>query len=150
MELNEWKQKEFAALAGSFEGAEAIYVERPLILHVRVTNISFDNFGVKAKATDLLQPGMHRVSQSSFDIFFAWETFAFSKGEWDTPNIPQCRFHLFFGASVVRPAIQLAAEANRTGSIIDWDEFLAVVREYHQRGNRERAKPASSPDLHGT
>jgi len=150
MELHEWKRKEFAALAESFEGAEAIYVERPLVLHVRVTDISFDDWGVKAKATDLLQPGMQKIPQSPFDIFFAWEVFAFNKGEWDTPNIPQCRFRLFFDASVVRPAVKLVAEANRRGSIIDWGELEAVTKEYHQRGNRKRAKAAENPGKPGT
>lgn len=44
----------------SYEGAEAIHVERPGVFHVRISQICCDTWGVKAIATDLLTPGLQR------------------------------------------------------------------------------------------
>jgi hypothetical protein len=138
--LRDWNRQRFSGVCQSFEGAEAIYAERPLILHVRVTQVSFDDWGVKATITDLLSPGMHRVRQNPFEIASAWEIFSFSESDWDTPNIPECRNRTFFHPMVLHPALERAAEANRNGATIDWDEFLAVVRPYYQMKQEELSR----------
>ena len=113
--INDWCHEKFSSIYQSFDGAEAIYVERPLILHVRVTQVCFDDWGVKASITDLLSPGMHRLRRNPFQFAFAWMVFACGDNYWDTPNIPACRSQLFFHPIVIRPALELAAEANRNG-----------------------------------
>lgn len=137
-------RQRFSSICQLFEGAEAIYAERPLILHVRVTQVSFDDWGVKAILTDLLSPGMHRVRQSPFEIASAWEIFSFTESDWDTPNIPQCRHRTFFHPTVVRPALELAGEANQTGATISWDKFLTVVRPYYRMKEEELSRRLSA------
>src|SRR5215469_12512550 len=126
--ISDWRHERFSSIYQSFEGAEAIYVERPLILHVRVTQVSFDGWGAKASITDLLSPGMHHVSRNPFEMSSAWEVFSCSDKYWDTPNIPEFRRQLFFHPIVIGRALELAAEANRNGLSIDFYKFLVVVR----------------------
>ena len=138
--VSDWSRRRFSSIHQSFGGAEAIYAERPLILHVRVTHVSFDDWGVKATITDLLSPGMHHAPRSTFEIASAWEIFSFDEGDWDTPNIPACRHRLFFHPTVVRPTVELGAKANRQEAIILWDEFLAIVRPYYDIKQQELAE----------
>jgi hypothetical protein len=138
--LRDWNRKRFSAIYESFEGAEAIYAECPVILHVRVSQVSFDDWGVRAILTDLLSPGMHRVHRNPLKIGSAWEIFSFNEGNWDTPNIPQSRHRLFFHPSVVRPTVELGARVNRQEAVIDWDEFLVIVRPYYDAKSKELAE----------
>jgi hypothetical protein len=71
--LHDRERERFSTHCSSFEGAEAIHVERPGIFHVRVSHISYDTWGVKATESDSLIPGMHRPRQSPFAIAASWE-----------------------------------------------------------------------------
>ena len=137
LSINGWEHQRFSSIYKHFEGAEAIYAERPLISHLRVTQISFDDWGIKAKITDLLSPGMRCLPQNPFQISSAWEIFAFNKSDWDTPNIPQCRYRLFFHPTVLCAAIELAAKAVPYGKRVGWDEFLKITRDYYVLRDKE-------------
>jgi hypothetical protein len=131
------KRQRFSSIHQSFEGAEAIYAERPAILHGRVAQVSFNDWGAKARITDLRSPGMHRVPQNPLEISMAWEVFSFNESDWDTPNILQCRFRPFFHPIVLRPAIELAAKKANMGKRIGWDEFLPITRQYYHLREKE-------------
>jgi hypothetical protein len=49
LSFSDLNRQHFSSIYESFQGAEAIYAERPLILHVRVTQISFDDWGLSAR-----------------------------------------------------------------------------------------------------
>jgi hypothetical protein len=71
--LHDFESARFSTICSSFEGAEAIYVEKPGLLHVRVVEISFDEWRVNVTIVDSLMPGMRGLPQSSCKIAASWE-----------------------------------------------------------------------------
>src|SRR5664279_4494048 len=126
--LHDRERERFSTHCSSFEGAEAIHVERPGIFHVRVSHISYDTWGVKATESDSLIPGMHRPRQSPFAIAASWGVFTFSADYWQAHYVP---WRLFFDPRVVRICVELGAQANQRGSTIDWNDATKVFSEYH-------------------
>ena len=121
-----WRHERFAPMCHLFEGVEAIYTEPQLIVHVRLSQVSFDDWGVKATITDLLNPGMHRVPRNPFQFGVAWQIFSFAEGHWDTPAICLFRLRAFFDPKVIHAAKELAAEKSRNGETISPDDFRAI------------------------
>jgi hypothetical protein len=128
--LNETERARLFARCLSFEGAEAIHVESPMVFHVRMRHISCDTWGVKAIAVDLLTPGLHRPRQSPFEIGASWETFSYSADFWQARYVP---WQLFFDPGVVRLCIELGAGANQKGSAINWDDAVMIFAKYHRK-----------------
>jgi hypothetical protein len=75
--LSDAERERLFARCLSFEGAEAIYVEKPGIFRVRMSRISCDMSGAKATAVDLLTHGMQGPPQCPFEISASWEIFSF-------------------------------------------------------------------------
>jgi hypothetical protein len=126
--LDDLTRERFATHCSSFDLAEAIYVERPGIFHVRVSHISYDKWGVKATAIDSLMPGMHRPRQSPFEFAASWGIFTFSADYWQAHYVA---WRLFFDSRVVRVCVELGAQANQRGSTIDWNDAMKVFSEYY-------------------
>jgi hypothetical protein len=126
--LHDLQRARFSNQLSSFEKAEAIYVERPSLLHVRVSEISYDEWGVKATIVDSLLPGMRGISQSQCGIAASWKIFSFSTDFWQANYVP---WRLFFDPKVIRGCVELAAQANQKGSMIDWNEAMNVFSEYY-------------------
>jgi len=114
----------------SFEGAEAIHVENPMIFHVRMSHISCDTWGVKATAVDLLTHGMHRPCQSPFEISASWGIFSFSADCWQARYVP---WRVFFDPGVVRSCIELGEQASQKGSTIAWHDAIKVFADYNRK-----------------
>jgi hypothetical protein len=127
----------FSALRPFFEGTEAIHVERPGIFHVRISQISVDAWGLKATATDMLTPGMYPFPASPDGVAMAWEVFSFNKLIWDFPNVPACRWTLYFDPVVIRALLELAAAAHHHGAMIDWKDAKAFLSTYNRTSFNE-------------
>ena len=128
-----WRMNRFAEQCPTFEGLEAIHVERPGVLHVRVTEVSYDDWGMKAKLTLLQTPGMYGALGSSFILAASWDIFSSGALEWDTPNIPACRWRTYFDPAVVQAIVGIAAEAHKEGTVISYSEAKDWLSAYHRR-----------------
>ncbi len=128
--LNDLRRAKFSARCSSFEGLEAIHAEWPRIFHVRITNISCDTWGVKAVATDLLAPGMHRPRRSPFELGCIWSAFSFHAEHWQAHYVA---WRIFFDREVVRRCVALGAQADGKGSTIDWDYGRLIFADYDRR-----------------
>ncbi len=120
----------FSALSSSLEGAEAIFVERPLVAHVRVTDICHDDWGVRLTITDLLKPGMHRLRNKVCSIAATWQIFSFSAGDWQAHYIP---WKLFFDPTVIRGCGELGDAASQSQSMVALDDARQIFTEYYLR-----------------
>jgi hypothetical protein len=131
-----WRMNRFAELCPTFAGLEAIHVERPGVLHVRVSEVSCDDWGMKAKLTFLHTPGMYGAPGSSFTLAASWDTLSSNALEWDTPNIPACRWTTYFDPAIVQAIVGIAAEAHRKGSVIGFSEAKDWLSAYRRRKDR--------------
>ena len=137
--MHEERMKLFAEVYSSCEGREAIHVERPGgILHVRISEVSFDSEGVKAKSTDLLTPGMDRSPRNPFEFGAAWECFSHWQDTWDVPNFLGYRLTVYFDPAVVKAMVEIAGEAARKDSTIDFKEAKEWLSAYHWTRDRLR------------
>lgn len=129
-----WYTARFPAIRSSFEGTEAIHLERPGIFHVLVSQVSCDEWGMKGTLVDSLMPGTHRLRHNPREISAAWEIFAFSAGEWQPAYVP---WRLFFDPMLVRSCIELGAQASQRGSTLACNDpnVMKLIFEYYRRTN---------------
>ena len=129
-----WYAPRFSAIRSSFEGAEAIHLERPRIFHVLVSQISCDEWGMKATLADSLMPGIHRLRHNPCKISAAWEIFGFSAGEWHAAYVP---WRLFFDPMLVRSCIELGAQESQRGSTLACNDpnLMKLIVEYYRKTN---------------
>jgi hypothetical protein len=127
--LYDRERARFSAQCSSFVGAEAIDVEKPGIFCVRVSQISYDTWGVRITTVDTLMPGMHRLSQSPSEISASWEVFSFSANHWQARYVP---WQLFFDPTLVRSCTELAAQANQRDSTIDWNDAMKMILDWQR------------------
>lgn len=116
-------------VAASFEGP-AIFVERPGIFYVNVSDVTHDDWGMKAIITDFRMPGMARLQRSPCPIAAAWNVFGFDDGDWHALHIP---WRSFFDFEVIRSCVAKARENAKTGSTVCWDDGQKIFAEYDLR-----------------
>jgi hypothetical protein len=106
-------------------------MDKPGLLHVRVVEISFDEWRVNVTIVDSLMPGMHGPSSKLVQNRTSWELLSFSADYWQTHYVP---WRLFLDPRVIRECAELATQANRRGSMIDWNDGTKVFSEYYLKG----------------
>jgi hypothetical protein len=129
-----WYTARFSAIHSSFEGAEVIRLEKPRIFRTLVSQISWDEWGMKATLVDSLMPGMHRLRHSPCEISAALEIFAFSAGEWQATYVP---WRVFFDPMLVRSCIELGGQASQKGSTLACNDpnVMKLIFEHYRRTN---------------
>ena len=123
--------KRFSKVCSSFEGREAIYLERPGgIIHIRVNEVSVDPAGVNAVSTDLLTPGMNRSPQNPFKVGYSWGFFSHSADIWDVPNIMGWRMTVHFDAGALKGILKMADEAHQKNRTVNLEEAKLWLSNY--------------------
>jgi hypothetical protein len=126
--VDEQMKKRF--VAASFEGEPAIFIERPSLVYVNVTNVIADDWGVKCTITDLSFPGMHKLLRNPCPIASAWEVLDFSGGVWHARYIP---WRVFFDPQVIKDFLARAKEKAEAGEVIGWDDGHKICTGYYKR-----------------
>jgi hypothetical protein len=137
--IDEQMKKRFVAT--SFEGVPAIFVERPALVYVNVTDVIADDWGVKCTITDLSLPGMHKLPRSPCPIASAWEALDCSYGVWHARYIP---WRVFFDPQVIQEYLACAKEKAEAGEVIGWDDGHKISTESYTRLSEEIEKRASA------
>jgi hypothetical protein len=137
--MHEQAKKRF--VAASFEGVHAIFVERPAIVYVQVSDVLSDDWGVKFTITDSCRPGMHRLSKSACPISAAWQIFSFDDGGWQAHYVP---WRVFFDLEVIRNCVARANEKAKAGEVLEYDDGQEVFAEYYMRVSHEFLKQTNS------
>lgn len=135
------EQKKMRFVAASFEGAPAIFAERPHIVHIQITSVLSDDWGMKATITDSRLPGMQRLPRSSCLIAAAWDVFELSTGDWQAHYVP---WRLFFDPLVIEGCLARATEKAKTGRVIEWDDGHKIFGDYYARVSEEFQKRANA------
>lgn len=124
----------------SREGAHAIYIERPMVALVRVTEVHGDDFGVGAHIDLVHTPGMREGDSASWKISACWDFFSNSHDHWHAHYVS---WTLYFGADHLQTGLELAAQAAAKGLTVelrDMRQALDKLRQ-HTLGVNEN-KPA--------
>jgi hypothetical protein len=137
--VDEQMKKRF--VAASFEGVRAIFVERPDLVYVNVTDVIADDWGVKCTITDLSAPGMHKLRRSPCPIASSWEVLDFSDGVWHARYIP---WRVFFDPHVINQFLAQAKEKAEAGEVIGWDDGHKISTEYYHRIGEDIEKRANA------
>jgi hypothetical protein len=137
--IDEQMKKRF--VAASFEGARAIFVERPVLVYVNVAEVIADDWGVKCTITDLSLPGMHKLQRSPCPISAAWVVLDSSDGVWHARYIP---WRVFFDPQVIKECLARAEEQAEAGEVIGWDDGHKIFTGYYTRIGDEIEKRSNA------
>lgn len=108
------------------EGANAIYIERPRIAYVRVSDVRGDDEGIEAFIAVLPTPGMSDEGEPSFKISAAWEIFSNFYDHWHAIFVS---WSVYFGAEEVKVGLELAARAAARGSRVELPEMRSALEK---------------------
>ena len=108
------------------EGANAIYIERPMIAYVRVSEIRGFDDHMEALVTVVPTPGMNDDCSSPFKIRAAWDSFSNTYSMW---HVHYVAFSVYFGQEEVRIGLELAARAAERGSLVTLREMRTALEE---------------------
>ena len=133
-------------VTASFEGVPAIFVERPVIVYVNVSNVISDDWGVKCTITDSCLPGMPRLQRSSCQIAAAWEVLDCSDGDWRARYVP---WQMFFDPQVIKECLARADERAKAGKVFEWDDRQKIFAEYYARVSEELEKRVNAVRARG-
>jgi hypothetical protein len=137
--IDELTKKRF--VPASFEGMPAIFVERPVIVHVKVSDVISEDWGVKCAITDLGSPGMHMLQRSPCPIAASWQVFSYSAGNWQAQYVP---WSVFFDPQVIGECLACANEKRQAGGIIKYEDGQKIFMEHYRRVSEEFQRLANA------
>ena len=108
------------------EGANAIYIERPMIAYVRVSEIRGFDEHMEALVTVVPTPAMNEDCSSQFKIRAAWDWLSNTHDMW---HVHYVAFSVYFGQEEVRIGLELAARAAERGSPVTLQAMRAALEE---------------------
>ena len=120
------------------EGANAIYIERPLIVYVRVSEIRCLEDRMEAQITVVHTPGMNEDCKPSFKISAVRDWFSNSYSQWHARHVS---WTVYFGNEDLRIGLALAARAAEQGSVVILPEMRYALE------NSPNRRPNSSAPL---
>jgi len=127
-------KKRFNSLSASFEGAEAILYEKPSrILHVRLSQLAIDDWGVKCQLDVIPTPGIEEFSRATFPFENSWTILSFAAGWWHMSSIPGANWAMYFEPQVVREILEICAAAARNNSTIIYRDIVKCVHAFDDR-----------------
>jgi predicted transcriptional regulator len=112
------------------EGAPAIYIERPLIAYVRVSEIRGFEDHMEALVTVVPTPGMNEDCSSQFKIRAAWDWLSNTHDMW---HVHYVAFSVYFGEEAVRIGLELAARAAERGFPVTLSEMRTALEESRRK-----------------
>ena len=132
----------FSEIGLKQEGAEAIFIEHPTILHVHVSNIVADDWGVKTLITCIPAPGLGKLGteqRDSCQIAAAWDVLSFDSCDWHARYIP---WDLIFDSVLIENVKALAANVAQQGKLLTRTDAMLAIFEYRKaKQQRERRMP---------
>ena len=129
-DLSVLNREKFIAEMPLREGANAIYIERPLIVYVRVSEIRCFDDHMEARITIVPTSGMNQVGRPSFKVGGAWQGFSNIHDKW---HVQYVAWSLYFGKEEVRIGLELAARAAERGSVVTLREMRTPLEDCHSR-----------------
>ena len=123
------------------EGATAIYIEKPIIAYVRVSEVCCFDDHMQARITAIPTPGMIQGSLSSCTISAAWDNLSHIDGTW---HVPFVSWTAYFGAEEIQIGLQLAAQAAERGTVVTLREMRTAL-EKCQSDRWERLRALRHP-----
>ena len=121
-------------MSASFEGAEAILHDKPsLILHVRLSQLSIDDWGVKCQLAIIPTPGIEEFGHGAFPFENSWTVLSFAAGWWHTSSIPGANWALYFEPQLVKEIVETAAVAAQNNSTVTYADLRESVYAFHGR-----------------
>jgi|SRR5271170_1269303 len=145
-DFRDWARRTFIDVAAKCEGARAIFLEDPDVTLVRVSDITSDEWGVKAKVSCMPTPGMSLLGKGqsmSCDLGAAWRVFSSDATEWYAHYV---NWKLFFDTRLIEKITEVAAESAMSGKLLAYDAAMSCVREH--RATTEEDLPLS-PRMQG-
>ena len=122
-----WIRSGFVEMIPRCEGAEAIYVERPEIMHVRVSNIRQDDSGMSAadQIAVVLTTNPTHAAPSSWEIFASWEVFSLGAEHWSARYVP---WSLCFDQEKIKAVLEAAPNLKTKPPILAWMQLCQMLR----------------------
>ena len=111
------------------EGAQAIYIERPVIALVRVTEVSCNDDEIRAHMEVVPTPGMNECDAKSSEISARWDIFSNFDDQWHASYVS---WTVYFGADRLQAGRALAAQAAAGGTTVtlrDMRQTLDKIRQ---------------------
>jgi hypothetical protein len=108
----------------AFEGAEAIYLEMPDVIRVRLVGVCCTPEMMSATVVPLHTPGLSEVNRESLDFSASWSELQTTRWSWHAPNVS---WHLYFGWEVVRGIPRFAEEIPPQTDRVD--RYVAIASE---------------------
>ena len=112
------------------EGADAIYIEPPIIAYVHVSDIHANDHGIAATINVGPTPGMNGDCVPSFRISSSWETFSSGKGHWHAIYV---NWSVYFGSEQVKIGLKIGSQAAAQGFRVQLRQIRTALEEEHRR-----------------
>ena len=113
------------------EGAHAIYIERPTIAYVRVSEIRAFEDHMEAHVAVVPTPGMNECDLTQWKVGAAWEGLSNIDGLW---HVRYVAFTVYFGQAEVQIGLDLAARAASEGRQVTLSEMRQPLeRSFNKR-----------------
>ena len=128
----ERKRRLFVELAEKAEGSIAVFTENPVATCVRVSNIVFDERGVKLRVDRLPAPGLGalRGAKDCCGLSASWETLSSCSKEW---YAAYCAWRLIFDPRLVSAFRALADRVAKEGRQVDHAAAVNCIRENYSK-----------------
>ena len=120
----------FATLASAAEGASAIFMERPTVAQVRVSDITADDWGVRLRITCLPKPGFGRLGRKAVEstvLAAAWEVFSPEPDAWYAHYIS---WRLLFDPKLIARISAFAERLASAGQQISYEQALVCTQQH--------------------
>lgn len=123
------------------EGANAIYIERPLIAYVRVSDVRGDDEKMSAVITVIPTAGMCDDGTQCFKIGAVWNGFSNFFELWRASYV---NWSVYFGTEEIEAGLQLAATAAASGTKVELRSMRTAL-ENLQKARMEAAFVSRPP-----
>jgi hypothetical protein len=128
----ERKRRLFAEMAPKYDGALAVYTDNPAATCVKVSYITYDDWGMKLRIDRVAKAGMGplRSGKECCAISATWETLFSCPKEW---YAAYCPWRLLFDPPLVAAFEALANKTAAEGKVVDHAATVKCIRENYRR-----------------
>jgi hypothetical protein len=126
--LEAWIRSRFVETIPRREGAHAIYMERPEIMHVRVSNIRHDDSGMSAAIDQIavvLTTDPKHAAPSSWEVSAAWEVLSLGPEHWKAHYVS---WSLCFDQEKIKAVLETAPNLKTRPPILAWMQLSQILR----------------------